>query len=64
MKHTKILAIMMVLAMCLSTMAALSIGSSAVNVNLAEGKHVVAGNGEEPTGLTDGSTGGYFDLGW
>lgn len=64
MKHTKILAIMMVLAMCLSTMAALSISSSAVNVNLAEGKYVIAGNGHEPTGLTDGSTGGYFDLGW
>ena len=64
MKHTKIVAIIMVLAMCLSTMAALSIGSSAANVNLAEGKYVIAGNGYEPTGLTDGSTSGHFDLGW
>lgn len=64
MKKTKILAIVMVLAMCLSAMASLSIGSSATNVNVAEGKAVTSGRGENPTGLTDGSTAGYYDLGW
>ncbi len=64
MKNTKVLAIIMALALCLTAMAALSIGSSAENVNVAEGKTVTAGNGQSPTGLTDGSTAGYFDLGW
>lgn len=66
MKKLKLLSIILLAAMCLSMVTIASIGVSAetVSFNIATGKTIVAGNGQDATGVVNGSTAGYFDAGF